>query len=641
MRLKIYICLLLAVVTLAIYWPTGHYGIIYFDDPYFVLNNEVGAGLTWHSVWWALSSVVVSNWQPVTNLSFVLTHQFFGYNFPAEHRVNILFHAANAVLLYLVLNRLTRAHWRPAVVAAVFAWHPLRVESVAWIAERKDVLCGFFVLLALFFYAKEATRIPATHKSPTGRMVLLPIARYPLALTFFLLALMSKPMAVSLPLLFLILDIWPLGRFSTNGRAAKKPNNSEATTAGIKSLLFEKWPFAVLAIAMCALTFFTQREDHAIDSWNHTGFTGMIANVVSGYTGYLGKFFWPTQLAVVYPLHEVTGMTGAWLSGMLLAAITALCVLQLPRRPYLLIGWLWYIVSCIPIIGIVQVGSQSMADRYTYLPLIGPTISVVWLVAEWGGRLSAQRVLAGVTVIILCVISVVAHQQAELWQDTISLMNHDVDMEGDNYVACLALGSGYELEQGMHQLAITEARIAAKMNPGEYQPYVLIGGILQLNGRGADAVAVYRMFLQNYPEVIPIRVDLTRALLTAGETAEAESEMEKILQLDPNNPAVLNDLAWALATDPDPALRNGSRAVQLSIHACDLTKYQQAQFIGTLAAAYAEEGQFDDAITTAEKAIELSQQNHEQKLAQTNQKLVELYRAHKPYREIAPDNAAK
>ncbi|HEY3762677.1 MAG TPA: tetratricopeptide repeat protein [Verrucomicrobiae bacterium] len=597
MRLKIIICILLAAVTVAIYWPAGHFGIVRFDDTYFVIDTPaINGGLTWQGIKWCMTGVAVSNWHPVTSLSFVLTHQFFGRDPQAEHWVNILFHAVNAALLFLFLNRLTRAVWRPAIAAAIFAWHPLRVESVAWISERKDMLCGFFFLLALFCYAKEATGKPIVQRRAILRSLCWPVAHYRLTFIFFLLALMSKPMAVSLPLLLLLLDVWPLKRFSPTNPAS----GGEATH--IQGLLLEKWPFFALAATICAVTFFIQKYTQAMAAWYHMTYGDVFAGVINGYLGYLEKFFWPSHLAVIYPLHRITDMATVWLAGLLLSAITALCVLQLPRRPYLIIGWLWYIIACLPIIGVVHVGAQAMADRYTYLPLIGPTVGLVWLIADWSEKLSADRFFASAIVVLLCALAVVTRQQIGFWHDTVTLFEHTLNVTENNYTAHFSLGTGYQYEQGMTNAAIIQYRIAAKMKPDDVQS----------------------------------RINLGIALLGLGRTTNAISEFEKVLQLDPDNAMALNDLAWTLATDPNPALRDGQRAVQLARHACGVTRFQVTLFIGTLAAAYAEAGQFDDAITTAQRAISVAQENHEPGLMQTNQKLLELYRQHKPYHESVP-----
>jgi hypothetical protein len=635
MRQKILICLVLAAVTVAIYWPAGHFGIVYFDDPVFVTDNpNFNDGLTWHDLWWSFTGVVVSNWHPVTSLSFVLTHQFFGQCPPAEHWVNILFHAINAALLFLVLQRLTSTVWRAGIVAAIFAWHPLRVESVAWIAERKDVLCGFFILLAILTYVAEAVRnAPGRDRSQLASLF-SPMVRFRWPVLFYLLALMSKPMAVSLPLLLLTLDVWPLKRLNLEMPAGIQ--------GGVKSIVFEKWPFVVPAMAVSILTFWLQKNSGAMILWSHFSYWQVIATVISGYTGYLAKFFYPAGLSAIYVFHNITNALEIWLRLLLLLSITVLCLLQMRRRPYLFMGWFWYLISCTPIIGLVQVGIQSMADRYTYLPLIGPAVSVVWLTAEWAAKFSVQKVLAVATCIMLAGLAVISRRQVAIWHDTVALFEHAVEATpSDNYAAYYTLGTGLEWERGMTNAAMTQFYIAATINPADRRPYLAMADVFKRRGQFIDAVIVYSNFLRKNPDDVPARLELGELLMRMKMMAEARAELEMALKNNPDNAAVLRDLAWILATSPNPGLRNGSRAVELAQHACALTKYQKSQFVGTLAAAYAEAGRFDDAMATAQQAILLAQQNNETDLLEKSRELFNIFQAHQPYREVALVPAAK
>jgi len=637
MRVKILIALVLAAVTAAIYWPAGHFGIIYYDDTEFVRDNpDINGGLTWHDAKWAMTGVVISNWHPVTTFSFVLTHQFFGQCPPLEHWINILFHAANAVLLFLVLNRLTSSVWRAAIVAAIFAWHPLRVESVAWISERKDVLCGFFFLLSIFCYAKAAGNPPTSSNNSRLNAWFRPLVQYRLPLLFFLLALMSKPMAVSLPLLLVLLDVWPLKRIAFGGET---PVDARA---GLKRIILEKWPFVAMAIAMSILTFWLQKESGAMLPRQHADYGQVIGAIVSAYTGYLAKFFWPTNLSVIYPLLRITDMAGVWLEGLLLLLLTVLCALQWRRRPYLLVGWLWYLISCVPIIGVVQVGVQSMADRYTYLPLIGPAMVVVWLAAEWAERIPARKIFAAGTAMVLVILAVMSRLQVELWHDTVTLFEHTLEVTpSGNYTAHYTLGTGLEWERGLTNEAMTQFYIAATINPDVRRPYLAMADIFRRRGQSIDAVIVYSNFLRRNTNDVTTRVELGELLLQMKMTTEAQAELELALKKDPDNTAALRDLAWLLATSPNPAVRNGPRAVELAQHACDLTHDQQSLFEGTLAAAYAEDGRFDDAVATAQKSAELAQQENNEALLEKSQELLEFFQAHKPYREVALVPAAK
>ena len=428
MRRSIIICLLLAGITLAIYWPAGHYAVVFYDDTFFTDNPEVQSGLNAQSFIWAMTGVVAANWHPVTSLSFVLTHQLFGTNAGADHLVNVVIHALNAALLFLVLQYMTGSLrtatsvtldptlqkaiekrrdeignasargdarptditiWQCAVVAALFAWHPLRVESVAWIAERKDVLCGFFVLLSILCYAKFASESKV--QGPKSKVF------YGLSLLGFALALLSKAMAVTLPFVLLLLDLWPLGRVQGSGfrvqGSGAKPLNSQLSTFNFqlgKRLIVEKIPFFALTVIFCVVTFLVQRGDAATASLQELGPGLRLENIVVSYLRYLGWSVWPGQLAMFYSFpydsHCYLALWPDWVivaAALLMAAFSGLCVRQLSRRPYLAVGWFWYLGMMVPVIGLVQVGSQGMADRYTYLPLIGPVISLVWLVSEF------------------------------------------------------------------------------------------------------------------------------------------------------------------------------------------------------------------------------------------------------------------
>jgi Flp pilus assembly protein TadD len=645
MRLKIFICLLLAGITLAIYWPVRHYGIIYYDDPLFVTANAmVNSGLNWHSLGWAFSGAMVANWHPVTSLSFVLGHQFWGANPGAEHLVNVLFHTANAVLLFLVLNRMMSLHsdngagasaspagatWRSAVAAALFAWHPLRVESVAWISERKDVLCGFFFLLTLWAYARYAresrVQSPKSKVNNQAGMFHLPSSRfYWLALVFFALGLMSKPMLVSVPFLLLLLDIWPLKRIP----------NGKFRMAGLKPLACEKWPFFALAAMVCVTTYEIQKKAAQMASFELLGLTERIGHAVMGYVNYLGKLFWPAKLSVIYPYAKIGDATEVWLAAALLLAISILCLLQFSRRPCLAIGWFWFLIASLPIIGLVQVGGAAMADRYTYLPLIGPVMSLVWLVSEWAEKVLARKVFAAAaTIFLLGVLATGSRRQVELWKSTVSLFQHAIAVTpGDNSAAQCYLGAGF-VHENLAQAAMVQFRIAAKMNPLDPLSRDFLAILLCDQGRWAAAAEQYSAILDISPNDLPARLNLAHAWSQMGRAAEAVSQLEAALQINPGSAEVMNNLAWELATSEDNHVRNGARAVELAERACELTHYKRTIYIGTLAAACAEAGRFDDAMAAAQKAIALAQQNGEQNLLQKNRELLERYRQHRTARQ--------
>jgi protein O-mannosyl-transferase len=630
MRRILFICLLLAGVTLAIYWPARNYDIVYFDDPLFVTDKPgTASGLNWHSLVWAMTGITAANWHPATSFSFVLTHQFFGTNPGAEHLVNLFFHAANAVLLFLVLLQMTGAIWRSATVAAIFAWHPLRVESVAWISERKDVLFAFFMLLALLCYARCAQQRAKAKFEPQVSAGRPGTTYYSLALMFFALGCMSKAMIVSLPFLLLLLDYWPLRRMT----------NGEFRTANLKPLVLEKIPFFVLAFFFSALTFWIQKT-HA-DNFaplEKLGLMDRTWHAMLSYVQYLSKLFWPTNLAVFYPYPRTQDFYEIWLAGLLLLAISAFCVGQIFRRPYLAVGWFWYLGTAVPIIGLVQVGGQAMADRYSYLPLIGPVISLVWLISDLVKSNSLRKfLLAPMTMVLLATCVILTRRQLQFWQNTVSLFEHTIAVTPENGPAQYLLAVGLEFEGRLDE-AMLHYRIDGEIVPQNFRAFFRLGECLKAQGRWEPAVQEYNTAIAaaaTDPDVYIVHLSLADALSHLGRNEEALTHLNEALQIKPDSTLTMNNLAWLLATCPDTNVRDGARAIQLAEHACELTDCQMALYIGTLAAAYAEAGRFDDAIATAQKACALAKELGQQRLLKKNQELLELYSAHKPYHESA------
>ncbi|HSY74127.1 MAG TPA: tetratricopeptide repeat protein [Dongiaceae bacterium] len=612
MRRNIFICLSLAAVTLAVFWPLRHFGFVYYDDQLFTDNPAVNSGLNWNSFGWAFSSVVVANWHPVTSLSFVLDHQFFGTNPGAEHLVNMIFHAANAALLFLVLQKISGATWRSAMVAAIFALHPLRVESVAWVSERKDVLCGFFFLASLLAYARFVEESKVENKKSK--------LFFGAGLALFVLALMSKPMAVTLPFALLLLDFWPLRRFNRST---------------IRRLIVEKIPFFILSATFCAVTYQIQKNFAAMVSFDRLGWGQRIGNAILGYNGYLGKFFWPEKLAVIYPYSTNLDATEIWLAALLLLAISILCVWQISRRPFLAVGWFWFLGTSLPIIGLVQVGDTSMADRYTYIPLIGPAISLVWLVSEkWKREHFQKTFLAILSAATLIALAISTRLQIQFWQNSTRLFAHAIAVTGKNASAESGLGIALEHEAQTNE-AMIHYQIAIAENPADKQTYYNLGNLLVAQGRWTEAEELYSNILGITPDDFTAHMVLAAILPHLNRPEEAVAHLETALQINPDDTGAMNNLAWALATNEKPEIRNGARAVQLAQRACELTHYQKTIYIGTLAAAYAEAVKFDDAIATAQKACDLAAKNGEEDLLQRNQELLQLYRAHKPFHEGA------
>jgi len=554
-------------------------------------------------------------------------------------------------------------------VAALFAWHPLRVESVAWIAERKDVMCAFFMLLTLWAWTRYV------QKAEHNKLERAPSKfqwSYGLALIFFGLGLMSKAMVVTLPFLLLLLDLWPLGRIHFR----------EFRINQLKPLLVEKIPFFALTGVFCVVTFLVQRGDAATPSLQELGFGLRLENIIVSYLRYLAWSLWPTKLAMFYSFpydsHFYLALWPGWQIGaglLALAGVSALCLTQIVRRPYLAVGRFWYLGMMVPVIGFVQVGGQGMADRYTYLPLIGPVIALVWLVSEkWKLKIffkprghrdhlayrsqTSEPALGGLGLegtgpgvlqkiimtlfagTVLVALAVATRHQLYFWKDTSSLCRHTIEVTGENPRAEYVLALGLE-HQGDIPQAMVHYRNAMTSQPAVKEAFYAMGRLFGQQGQWELAEQTYSAMLGNNPNNFESHLGLVAVLSHLGRNTEAEAHLKAALENCPNSPDALNNLAWTLATSGMPQLRDGTRAVELAERACALTGYRETVMVGTLGAAYAEAGRFEEAIATAKKACALAEATHKTELLNMNRYLLELYRQHQPYREIpqpAPAN---
>jgi hypothetical protein len=620
MRFKILISLLFFGLTLAIYWPVRHFDRVNFDDLYFIANSEYPPGLNWLSLERAITGVAVAYWHPITSLSFLITYQFFGTNPGVEHLVNVVFHAANAVLLFLLLLRLTGAGWRSAAVAAVFAWHPLRVESVCWISERKDVLFVFFMLLALLCYVEYARPGGPNGGQTENNPRPMRSRAYFLTLLFFILSFMCKAMLVTLPFLLLLLDFWPLQRFSR---------------ASIRPVIMEKIPFFVLTIFFSVFTVWIHKRFGDFRSFGELGLPWRLENATLSYIKYLGQFFWPAGLAPLYPYPKSFDGIEVALAALLLLAITVLCVLELSRRPYLAVGWFWFLGMMMPVIGLVQFGVSPMSDRFTYIPLIGPVISIVWLVSEWIGASMLRKWLAASaagTILVVCIL--LTRGQMMFWQNTVTLFQHTVEVTSDNARAHVPFGTGLK-ESGLLRQAAVQYRIAIAIDPKLCEAHCRLGECLRQEGYRQAALAEFKAAISNGHDLgnEVEDQDIGIILWRMGRYREGVVRLEAALRVNSHFTEAMGALSWVLATCPDASIRDGTRAITLAELACKQTGYQQAVYISTLAAAYAEAGHFDEAVLTAQKAIALGQSQGETAFVQRNQRYLQLYMAHQPCRQ--------
>jgi protein O-mannosyl-transferase len=538
------VCLLLTLMTVGVYWPVARHAFINFDDPDYVSGNpRVQAGLNWGSVPWAFSSLYASNWHPVTWLSHMLDCQIYGLRAGGHHVTSLLFHVVNSLLLFGLLKRLTGALWRSALVAALFALHPLHVESVAWVSERKDVLSAFFFMLTLGAYARySGIQSPGANTPPS---TLHASRYYVLSLLFFALGLMSKPMLVTVPFVLLLLDFWPLCRLHWS--TAKPPLATAGQSSTLKRLIIEKIPFFTLSALSCVLTFLVQRACGAMTPLDKNPFELRLANALVGYARYLGKTLWPSKLAVFYPYSQLS--LDSWQvvgAALLLLVATVAIVLAVKKQPYLLIGWLWFLGTLVPVIGLVQVGKQSLADRYTYLPHIGLFILIAWGVGAAVARLKWLRLISiGAAVMVLLGCGILTSRQVSFWCDTKTLFQHAVAVTSRNFVAYTVVGNALCEENKLPE-AITQCQKALEIAPDYPEAHNTLGNIYGRQGKYAEAIASYRLAAEADRTYADPRNGMGDIFVKQGKYAEAEAQCREALRLAPMHLPAMFGLATAL-----------------------------------------------------------------------------------------------
>jgi tetratricopeptide (TPR) repeat protein len=837
------IAALLVLCTLAAFWPIFRNGFIRYDDATYVTSNpRVLGGLSWENLGWALRTGHAANWHPVTWLSHQLDVQLFGLKAGWHHAMSLVLHLANTLLLFIFLHRTTRALWPSACVAGLFALHPLHVESVAWVAERKDVLSGFFFFLTLLAYSRYIELAEVVRQGLPGSS--LPenpnrkAARYySLAILFCALGLMSKPMLVTVPFVLILLDVWPLQRVSPEVWLS----NKVARASSLRRVLPDKIPFFALALLSSGITFMVQERQHAVTIALPLG--SRVANAVASYLKYIGKTFWPTDLAIFYPhpdtrfpVSEQWPLWALLLALLLLILVSLLALKYLGRSPWLAAGWFFYLGMLVPVIGLIQVGGQALADRYTYLPLIGLFICLVWGIRSLCHQLRSSVVAMCIpTVATFAVCAILSFQQAGRWENNLTVFEHALAVTRNNAVAhsmvgveygergeyalairhfqaaiqaapanadgYFGLGYTYDLlgkadqareqylialrlrpwDEAIHrrlgglawaagdsETAMRHFREAVRLNPDYFggqlalgsamaetqnfaealphlqaavrlrpdskeavfrcavalsnlgQPqaattlfqrliqldptnaehYINLGGTLWAMGKTAQALAAYSeavkvrpshpvahfnlataLLAQNrvreasaeFAEAVRLKPDYPQALTgwgraqtQAGDFEAAMAHFEKALQLRPdaftcyhagraqllnhrpqdaitsfrralelrpNWPMAMNELAWTLATNPDPTVRNGEEAVRLAERACQLTDGKDLKSLAVLDAAYAEANRFEEAIATATKVRDLAVSLDEPKVVTAAETRLQEYRNRHPYRQ--------
>ena len=640
------ICIFLTAVIWVVFGQTLEHEFVNYDDDVYVYENpEVARGLTFKGILWAFSHVHSCNWHPLTWISHMLDCQIYGLNAGGHHLTSILLHTATAVLLFLVLRRMSASLWRSAFVAAVFAVHPLRVESVAWVAERKDVLSGLFFMLTIGAYVRYVQKQPRVEGRESRAPVpaLGPLARrrgaetarlwtldYYLVLLFFALGLMSKPMLVTLPFVLLLLDYWPLGRFSSFKFQDSSSELPSTLNSQLLTLLLEKLPLFGLAVASGMVTIFAQTG--ALSPLDRTPLSLRAGNALISYVAYLGQMFWPSGLAVLYPFAAGNvGVSRVMLSLVLLAGISTGAFVLRRQRPYLLTGWLWYLIMLVPVIGILQVGSQARADRYTYLPQIGLYVLLTWAVADLcAGWRHRRMVLGGGATTILIALIFCARGQTSYWRNSESLWTHTLACTSGNAFACNNLGVTL-LRQGKVDEAIPHFQKALQINPDDTEAHNGLGSALFQKGKVDEAIPHFQKALQIKPDNAEACYNLGSALLQKGSVDEAIVQYQKALDIKPDYLEAQNNLAWVLAIAPQASQRNGNKAVELARQANQLTGGENPIILHTLAAAYAEAGRFPEAVETAQHALQLAGMQSNTALADAIRSQLELYQAGAPY----------
>lgn len=638
----------LIAVNLFIYAQVRRHEFIHWDDPGYVSqNSEVARGLTWEGVGWAFTTGYQANWHPLTWLSHMLDVELFGMTPGAHHAVSVFFHIANTLLLFWILFRMTAAVGRSAFVAGLFAAHPLHVESIAWTAERKDVLCMFFTLLSIWAYL-------AYVRKPSALLRLS-------AAALFALALMAKPMAVSLPFLLILLDFWPLGRLRFGAGQWR---------AWLR-LIREKALWIAIALASGATTLLVQ--------WRGGSFVGMdarpwgsrAANALASYVAYLRDMIWPANLSVFYPF---TSLPALWIFAcfLALAGVSVLAIRLAGRHPYLFVGWMWYLAALVPVIGLVQVGSQARADRYTYLPLIGIFIVAAWGITKMFERLRSGKVpLAIAGGVLVCALAVAARTEAGYWKNGVVLWSHALDSHPESYLAHLNLGNEY-FNRGDEAAALRHFREALRLSPNSAESHNSIGVALLKQGDAAGALKHFRLAVHLKPNYAEARRNLGARLVGLGEIDEATSHLAAALSVNAQDPLAHYEIGLALFKQGknDEAIASFSEALRLKPGIAEAHNWRgnalssqgkQDEAIGQYreavrlkpdfaeahnnwGIALAVAGKFDEAITQFEKALranpDMAEAHNGLANALSSQgKMEEAVVHYKKAIEIAPDYA--
>jgi Tfp pilus assembly protein PilF len=577
----------LALATIVAYEQVRHSDFVDYDDDMYVIENpHVKNGITAESISWAFTTGHAYNWHPLTWLSHMLDCQLFGTEPGWHHLTNLLLHLINTLLLFGVLKRMTGALWASGFVAAVFALHPLHVESVAWISERKDVLSTLFWLLTMAAYLWYVRR-------PS-------LSRYLLTLLCFALGLMAKPMLVTLPFVLLLLDYWPLGRFQLERTTkdaepqSRKAANTSSQWRAFHRLIWEKIPFLALVAVSSIVTFIVQRSGGALVQTGTLSLDVRIANSLVSYLRYVTKMIYPNRLAVFYPYHSLSLLL-AIACLVILVAVTVAVIYVGRRRRYIPVGWFWYVGTMVPVIGLVQVGSQSIADRYTYVPLIGLFIIIAWGASELSAMWRYQKIVLGIcSATVLTILLISTRMQVGHWQNSFTLFEHTLAVTEGNSITHNHYGA-FLLEQGRFDQALTQFNEALRISPGFHEARKNKGSALLDMGKFDDAIATFNELLRAAPEWPNAHYWLGVGYARKGAYQQAIKPFEAALRLGPEWPEAYNDLAlvYLLLGNYDLAIENYKAALRL--------KPDYPQAINNLKIAIAKQRQLSETQNKQEK----------------------------------------